>query len=308
MTKIAMLVDLVGSKEPYSEPSFYRYYSRCPAQAAQLLRRQYPATAHARGGTTADCHAPKLKIDKEIERISKELGPRFIVLLADPGIACRLSSFYRFARKLLQQQPTIRCDALRGAYSKSLGTQRVFRGLRMTEAQMIDSRKTGLLPPAFLEKGQSSRMISSCFDSSSGGTFGDPITQIRSRRVDGDASNHANCYQSVTDDDVVASAVAYRFGKGKGRVYVFELEVPVISLVEPEKLLPRGNKKSCFYAHQFGGGGGIWRFTDPALERLVPFAIPPQWIKDVRWARSAPTSIVYPSGHWSIDAMERSKR
>ena len=84
-------------------------------------------------------------------------------------------------------------------------------------------------------------------------------------------------------------------------MYIFELEIPVISLVDPEKLLPRKNKKSCFSVFQYPSGGGIWRFTDPALEQLVPFAIRPDWIKSVTWARKEPDAAIYPDGHWSLD-------
>ncbi len=88
------------------------------AQNAQaLLARWYPSFPEMR------------------EQVRSAIGERFVPLLVDPGIACRIPSFLKFAKSQLQRDPGMTLPALREAFKQRLGHSVVWRGMMIPDEE-----------------------------------------------------------------------------------------------------------------------------------------------------------------------------
>jgi hypothetical protein len=229
----------------FAAPELHAWLQQHPDSTRSLIRRWYV----------------KSNPDSMIGQVESRLGPQYVGLLLEPGLAARLSEFLSYAEGYLQQSPYAEPAALRDAFSKHLGTTTLYRGLVLTgdEAATVGSR--GLKPPGMLDPAVAEETLNSYFDpymrarQSGSSDFSDalatsPVSDVSLRRAFGACASSLSMSSSVYEP--VAESIGFwssprvleALDSTKTRVdpaarsglYVVQMDVPVISTVTDAEL------------------------------------------------------------------------
>jgi hypothetical protein len=107
-----------------TDPRFYAYVAAHPKESRAMIAMNWSRKGEFSGV-------------EMMARLEEALGPRYLGLMMDPGIVCRLDDFLQFAKSRLRARGPMGPVALRDLYSKHLKTSRVWRGT-MVSSEVAD--------------------------------------------------------------------------------------------------------------------------------------------------------------------------
>lgn len=212
-----------------------------------------------------------------IKLLSNSIGKRFAILLLEPGIANRLEQLFVFAKPYLEQFPQSTPLELRDAFVKSLGNRKVYRGMMLTNDQYKIILKRGIA-----SKGLLNDSMSSVFDPNNPSIIRDISDHIMEMESDYKPELRGkNFLIPVTDHPLIAQSVAYHDASLRDKVlkklYLFEFEIPEVTILKFENLYHRGR----FFAPKTIriGDFSTSEASDPGVEMFVPFFISNKFLK-----------------------------
>lgn len=139
----AQLVEAIHAQglSPYQNAALYRYLAADPHATGDLVRRSYVRPEDP-------VNSPyRVKMIDALIREFSSLGPEWIALLVDPGVASRWQQFCEF----VQHENLVNGNAFdaRSLFEQALGTTSVYRCLALPRAVADKIRSSGvLLAPA----------------------------------------------------------------------------------------------------------------------------------------------------------------
>ncbi len=107
-SRMEMVSELTKGGKYFEDAKLYEYLEGHLTESLWMIRRSYPRSWQI------------------IETVETQVGKKFAVLLADPGIATRAGDFTDFAKAYVKQHPGVSPSELREAFSKHLGTQKIY--------------------------------------------------------------------------------------------------------------------------------------------------------------------------------------
>jgi hypothetical protein len=252
----------------YDNPSYYDYLSGDPDDTRALISRWYR-------GDLAD-------------RVSQRLGDRFVPILADPGVANRAGALIDFASSWLPSNPDADVWQLRQAFSDFLGTETVYRGMVLTEAQARAMIASGIRAPGFQVPARAERSISESIQSDHRYDHVDyprsPTAEIHARLTDF-YDQGARMTMSVSRYSEIAASAGYHSSGHAGergrQLYLFEIELPVLSLIEQTNLFGNERHEGPEILLRVGDEFTASETGDLGVEMFVPHRIPPDAIRNV---------------------------
>lgn len=218
--KKVLIQEIIKSGTFLDNPRYYGFLQKHPDYAKRLLKRWYGS-------------APWLK------RLAK-LGPEFIALAGDPGIASREEDFLLFAENFLKKHPRETPWSVRKAYADHLGATTVVRALVLTEAQAADIQAHGMACYARLEQGRAESALDITLDPTPR-----PRVQLNGNLI-ADLDYHVQAATSRLLSmsvalpkyaDVAKSATFYSSSQGafnlkpNQALYLFTMKIPEISII-----------------------------------------------------------------------------
>jgi hypothetical protein len=269
----------------YDHPAYYDFLSRDPADTRALLARWYPFSREL------------------VERVTVSLGERYTPILADPGVANRADQLIDFAPAYLAANPDAGVWQLRQAFSDHLGRETVYRGMVLTEAQARAMTAGGIDAPGFQSPERAARSVSESIQSDTHHDFVDyprsPTAEIQARLTDF-YDHGARMTMSVSRYREIAESAGYhasgRAGQPGTSLYLFEIELPRLSLIEQTNLFANERASEDVFiavgdefAASEGGDLGVEMFVS---HRIPPDAIrgatrydhpPPAWRREQHW-------------------------
>mgnify|MGYP001569858018 CR=1 FL=1 len=281
--KRALFVEeLVASGNIFDNPDFYKYYQEHFNEVGNILERWY-------GEKGKDI----------VTKVNRELGVDFLCLALDPGIANRLDDFIEFVQKNLDlrfQSP----DSIRKSFSDHLGKETVYRALMLTDDELENIRGKQMLPSGMNDKSKFKRDLTEMFSPFSSYQLKayptTPMQEIMARlspfKVEGTTMmpfyfmGNSNIL-SVSGYPEVGLSIAYHDGHqyeipGKN-LYLFELNIPMISLIKQEGLFEINND-----GMDLKIGDKIVKSGDPNKEMFVFYGLDPNSVKGVKKIDSPP--------------------
>lgn len=274
-----LISQLAEEGRVYDNPKYYDYLVKDISDTKKLILRWFSDDG-------------KYLIDSFVNN----LGERFVVLLTDPGIAQRAKEFVAFGVSILRSRSDVTPWQLREMFSAKLGKTRVFRGMVLTEVEKDSMLKEGIEAPGFKNDSGAKRSL---FD-----TFGslalknraryatDPRSEVEARLMDTyDADKRM--YISVSKYQEIASSVGFHSSDAVGgnnrRLYVFELDVPELSILRQERLFQKDDR---YGKHEVfvtvGSNFSVSETNDLGLEMFIPYKIDPADIVGVNRYESPP--------------------
>ena len=279
--RVELAQELVTDLNVLDNSKYYEYFSKDPERAKNLLSRWY-----RRGSGT-------FNIEHVIQEVESELGAEYLATLADPGIAQHFDAFFAFAKEMKRKKNTLPSPVeLRKSFSEHLGTKTIYRGMMLTDEELALVQKSGILSPALTNKDRASHVIQETIDPTERQSMAryarDFYSEIMGRLTDfHDRENSTTI--SVSAHEPVARSVGYhssdQLENPEKHMYVFECEVPVISLIKMENVFDyERNPDTKLTIGDFETDEG----TDLEVEMFVPYNIPPTAIKKTERVDVAP--------------------
>lgn len=269
ISQVELINNMIETGSVFDNPLFYRYFSENSNLAKEMIKNWY---------------GWQLKVD-EIESL---LGPSYVGLLLDPGIANRLE---QIVNKLKEEKRNFESvwEARRWLV-KQFGTHRLFRGIVLKETDILAIESQGLVAPGFLDSKWAQSALSYFFAVPKNGPPertipSNPIEEYISRKG-GFFDSEKSMYLSVSVFREVAESVGYYSSKYAGKpgykMYVLEIEVPEISLIR------EGGLFSSIYPSSLGWGSTLTippnfkvGMDDSNIELFIPYRIQSSWIKKI---------------------------
>ena len=215
--------------------------------------------------------------------------------LADPGIAHRADELVSFGKQLLDTNPNITPWQLRELFSSHLGKIKIFRGMVLIESEMRSMMSRGIEAPGFQNMSRARQSMFDTFDSrvreSRVRYANSPDSEIAARLTDFyDADTRM--FISVSKYQEIASLVGYHdSGKVEDqnrRLYVFEIEIPEISILRKQGLFQQENSYGKEIILSVGSSFRVNETNDLGVEMFVPYKINPNNILKVTRYDSPP--------------------
>ena len=269
LSKLTSALSTSGSI--YDQPAFHAHFARRPAAARALLARYWGRSS-----------------DRLVARIERTLGPRYLPLALDPGIVTRFDAFMRFAVEARRRDPKISAFGLRTAFSAHLGTRRVYRGLALTPAVARRVKRQGLVPAAMRDRELARRIVAAAVTppdpahrASPASGRADPAAQL-DIHIGAFGGDPLDTYQSVTSYPELAAGVASGYtGKGQ-EVYVVELDIPEISIIDRVGPFAHHVDDTTVRVHDKEDRVVLRKpARDKGIESFVAHRIRPGWIRAV---------------------------
>jgi hypothetical protein len=238
---------------------------------------------------------------KAFEKLNA-ISYHFAQLIVDPGIVLNLEKFIQFVKqnKLQDSNPW----EAREAFSKHLGTKKMYRALALTEAQAIQISKSGM-HSALIRNDQENIHAFALETDANGNLVKDANGEfIRDNSSEFDSLhyhilnmvNSGGSYNartlSLSEHPEIAIAVAYQETKTKEKtdVYLFEVEIPKIDIFQPSmklgldanyldlKLLSMLN----YIEAGSSDGKSRKKISRDSAERFVLYSISPRELKSIQ--------------------------
>ena len=209
-----------------------------------------------------------------VTTVQSLLGSRYLELLRHPGVFWHADELISFG----QRQGRASLDAMslaevQTAFGRSLGNATVFRGVRLSQAEMKLVLQTGFKSNAlrFAEApGNPAAPVTE------GGASSAPMVESVMAHLNG--PGQADRYISVSENVAISRHVAGT-AQGKGEVYLFRMEIPELSLIRTSRVMADlGVTPSQVQILHFGTFVDL---TDPKTELLAVDLIPRDSIKGV---------------------------
>jgi len=266
---------VIKSGNIFDDPEMYQFLESDLEATKRLMYRWYH-------GKREDAW-----VESVMKQTEASLGGRYVSLLADPAVLSRADQFIAFGKAHLARHPGISSFGLRTAFSKHLGTRKIYRGMTLTEEEVKAIKMNGIAAAGMLNSKDIPDAIFKSFDPAlrigTGRYFHSPQDDI-SLRLAGSTEN--SLYISVTDHEPIAASVGFhasgRQGLPGNSLYVFEIEIPELSLV----------KRQHVFRPLFNGGVQVekskYKAGDPGIEMFVPYKINSQYIKSVQKYQNPP--------------------
>lgn len=272
---------LVSRKKYYDDPIYYDFFLKDLSYTKALLYRWY------------DRHS-KVMIDK----VSSELGERYIVLLTDPGVANRVDELIILGKKYVQKNPDASPSELRAFFSEHLGRVKIFRGMMLTEQQKRKALKEGIYARGFLNSGNIQNSLINTLDSLSlkkdvpylENYPKSPGEEI-SGRIHRLYKAEKSMWISTSKYKEIAESVGYhnsgKINEQGYKLHVFEIEIPKISTIKLEGLFKQVDR----YSKEMIAVGSKFKTSltgDLGVEVFIPYRIKPDDIIKVTTHDSPP--------------------
>jgi hypothetical protein len=274
-----LVAQLIQTEKFYDDPKLFSFFSKHPKEASRLIDRWYGE-----------------EIREAMTLVSKSLGPEYLPLLLDPGIANRVIKFVSFSSVHLAKNPGMNLADLRKAFSKKLGNRKLKRGMLLTPDEAANMQKNGIASPGLRNKKKTSIALYETLDPnqrrSEKGYARSPHDEMAARLTDFDDSSQ-NQFLSATIYDDIAKSVAYHDSIGSSnegrKLYVFEIEVPEISVIEKKGLFDPDTVSRMNDRVIVVEGKGTYDMRDLGVEVFIPFKIQPEQIKQVNQIKETPS-------------------
>jgi len=232
----------------------------------------------------------KVRDEKYLNRIEYELGKDYLVLLLHPGLFSRFDHFLSFAKSVIGNLPDkISSATLYQMYSQHLGPAKIFRGMALENDQVANNLATKGIPANFLGQNthHGTEVLSQEITQALPNKITPYILEVQ-QHIRGGAENSR--YLSVSHYLEVAGSVGFyrnpRIGPPIGkRLYLFELEMPKIELIEFSDYYKDVTKAQSGY---FTINDKKYLFSDLQVEYLISFFIKKEWIKKVHRYENPP--------------------
>jgi hypothetical protein len=270
---------LLAEERIFDNANFYVYFEQNLAESKRLLRRWYPDVA--------------LEL---IDAVMRGLGERFVPLLLEPGIANRSHELIRFGSDILAVNPDVSVWELRRQFSNHLGRRRIFRSMVLTEAERESIESRGILAPGLLDSRKAETALADIFairpTAQNVNYATDPYSEILSRlTVSASADPAMRLYISVSEYRSVAASIGYydsgKVGEVGRHLYLFEVEVPEISIIRMNGLFQRESPYGGTVELLIGKDFRTNETKDLGVEMFMPFKIDRTDIKSV-WKLAEP--------------------
>lgn len=213
-----------------------------------------------------------------IDKTTNYLGKKYLSLLLDPGVATRLNQLV-YHKYLKYPFKDLSPTELRESFKIKLGNRLVYRGMYLTPMELDNIIKFGIESDYLRKFGNLPDLFASEFN---------PIEDIYTRVSGYGSYDYIDFYPSsisTSENKVVAAGIPASFhrinpnNKYHRELYIFELEVPVITLIERSKLFEPpwspAIHKTWYYFH----GHKLINAADKKFEQWIFFSIPPSQIK-----------------------------
>ena len=287
-----LFADIVASgKSPWDTPALYVHLGRDAHNTQRLLARWYPQ------------HAEK------ILALLKVLPQEHSGLLLHPGIAARFTEFEKFAKDFVKKSPKADAWELKEAFSKSLGTRKVYRGLMLTSSEAQSIAQNGLEARGLMDKNKAVDALTDAFnpdDKSSATDSFRPVGALWARTRPKVAEKDTlaedvlanSIAQSVTEYPLVAdSAASYapstQDGSQAGKsLYRITLELPELDIIKSTGLFKDTVKESRRPFILEGKDYGSLA-ENPGLEQFVFFNVGPTAIEKVERIDTKPPKLSF---------------
>lgn len=210
-----------------------------------------------------------------ISEFTENISDKHLALLCDPGIVSRIDKLYEFVKKLPVDINKITTLELRKMFSDSLGTKKYYRGMTLTQEQIESIKKNGIKSINFSDDNRES-----IFKSLFLGTKDFKYTSFRNFMRDKiSGENRDNPMISITQLESIAQKVPEKYSRPKNsnqKIYIFELEIPQINVVEPIKEFDMSYPGFGFYDRNGN------KIPKEKVESFVPFFINSNCIKSIK--------------------------
>lgn len=204
---------------PFDNKDFYGYLAEDLESTRKLLRKLYPNES-----------------DQLISTITQVLPENNIILLADPGIASRLPEMIDFVRQGKIDTSKISPFELRQKFSEHLGTQKIYRGMVITDNQAQNMVQNGILAPALLDKKTARAKMIDLLDPDEKISTKPKAKSYRDEIIQRVSTNcKENLFMSVTSYPDIAVSLGNNYGQrndGSEKLYIFDVDMPKISVLK----------------------------------------------------------------------------
>lgn len=273
---------------PFQSEEIYEFFRERPTETEALLKRWYPESDHGRPEVVARFH-------RTVVLAKEQLPAKFLPLFLDPGIASRAEDFLSFAKLELEKTPHQTPLSLRNAYSKKLGTKKIYRSLLLNSSEVLEIKKSGMSSTSHFNKENEAENLFKLFSIRA---FNDAVISQASpssaiyHRKGSVGLRHNSLLMSFSDYSDVAASVAYHSNETQRtndrKLYTYEIEVPVLDvLVESDLHDPDRSRQQ---SHRLRVGLNHYQASDPGVEIFTWGSIMPEQIRQVTEVTEVPPS------------------
>ena len=259
-----LLKDIDSQVYLFENPKFYEFFDANKSAMTEKIKEMYN-----RNPWGSD------KGRDIISEFIQNVSDKHIALLCDPGIVSRTEELYSFVKNLPVDINKLSSLELRKMFSDSLGTQKYYRGMTLTEEQVETIKKEGIKSINFVGENRE-QIFESLFLGKSDYEY-TSFKRFMDKKVSG--INRNNPMISVTQIEKIAQKVTSRYSRPKNidqKIYIFELEIPKINTVEPIK-----DFEIYYPGFGFYDKSGK-KIPTEQVESFVPFVINSSCIKSIK--------------------------
>ena len=277
LQKSRLVDEVMKSKNYWFDPQFAAYLEAHPDEVVPLARAWYASEMF-----------PQMIYPRFVQVVGKKRAH----LMLDPRILCRTDDFLKWSGEYLKAHPQASGIELRAQFAKTLGTSKVFRGMRLQSADEAMQLKRDGIQSAGLKFQNKSFMKEKLLfeiDPKSASpqakrTFASGFgTEMLNRPMNKDLDK--SILVSVSDWMELAASVGYHHGQAEklapnGKLFLFEMDIPEFELIRQAGPLDK--------AGAFRKGRGFYQIGnqridyDPyKIEAFIPYQVRPEWIRTV---------------------------
>lgn len=247
----------------FENPQFYDFFEANKEAMTEKLKKLYNIRPWG-----------NIKERLIIPEFTHNVSDKHIALLCDPAIISRLDEFYKFINGFSGNINKLSPMELRKKFSDYLGTQTYYRGMSLTQEQAEEIQKQGIISNNFEDENAKTILA----DLLCGYKNPQSISYKDFMYAKANGDNRNNPLISVTQIESIAHNVPARYSpcKTNERIYIFELEIPKINIIEP-----KGEFYITYPGFGFYNKDGI-KIPQERVESFVPFVINSDYIKSVK--------------------------
>ena len=247
----------------FENPHFYEFFEANKEAMIEKLKKLYNIRPWG-----------NIKERLIIPEFTHNVSDKHISLLCDPGIVSRLDEFYKFTSGFSGDINELSPMELRKKFSAYLGTQTYYRGMSLTQEQAKKIQEQGITSNNF--QGENSESILDDLLCGYKNPRSISYKDFMYAKANGDNKN--NPLISVTQIESVAHNIPARYSpcKTDEKIYIFELEIPKINVIEPKGEFNITYPGFGFYDKDRK------EIPQEKIESFVPFVINSDFIKSVK--------------------------
>ena len=242
----------------FDNPNFYSFFDKNKEAMIEKIKKLYNIRPWGR-----------IKERKIIPEFTQTVSNKHIALLCDPGIVSRLDEFYKFVKYFSGDINKLSPLELRKKFSDYLGNKTYYRGMLLNQEQIDEIKEKGIISNNF--KGENSKDILEDLLCGYKNPRSVSYKDFMYAKANGDNAN--NPLISVTQIKSIAQNVPARFCpyNTNQKIYIFELEIPKINVIEP-----KGEFNITYSGFGFYDNNGN-SIPQEQIESFIPFIINPEY-------------------------------